>query len=122
MAKKILIVDDDDDCRRIVSFFLLRAGYVVLEAKNAVEAHNMANKEKPDLILMDIKLPEVNGLEAMCALKEDSLTEHIKIVALTGYTMEKDREKILAAGCDGYIPKPIVNYEDFIGTIASYVT
>ena len=121
MGKRILVVEDHRDSRELVTVLLTRAGYVVLQAANAVDGIRIADKEQPDLVLMDIQLPGVNGLEAVHTLKEDSHTEHIKIVALTAFTMGGDREKMLAAGCDGYIPKPIVNNQEFLAAIASFL-
>jgi len=119
MGKKILVVDDNADSRQLEGLFLSGAGYEVLQAANAEDAIHVAGKAIPDLILMDICMPGINGLEAMYAIKEDSATEDIKIVALTALA---DRGKMMTAGCDGYIPKPIINSRDFLDTVATFLS
>jgi CheY-like chemotaxis protein len=83
------------------------AGYKVLQAETAETGIEMARAEAPDLILMDIGLPGMDGLTATGILKQDQLTKDIPIIALTSHAMKEDKEKVLAAGCDGYITKPI---------------
>ena len=121
LSKKILVVEDHKDSLELVTLLLTGVGHTVLQATNAVDGIAVADREQPDLILMDIQLPEVNGLEALHTLKEDSSTERIKVVALTAFTMIGDREKMLAAGFDGYIPKPIIDTKEFLATVSSFL-
>lgn len=107
MAKKILIVEDIPMNRRLIRDMLTYHGYEVIEAVNREEGIKMAKEHQPDLILMDIQIPVMNGYEATKALRNDPDTKHIKIVAVTSFAMLGDREKILGAGADDYIAKPI---------------
>ncbi len=107
MAKKILIIEDIPMNRRLIRDILTYHGYEVIEAGNGEEGIKMAKEHQPDLILMDIQMPVMNGYEATKALKNDPDTKHIKIVAVTSFAMLGDREKILEAGADDYIAKPI---------------
>ena len=105
--KKILIVDDNEDSRELVIKVLKLSGYQIVQAVDGEEALLKAASERPDLILMDRSLPKMDGLEVAKRLKSDAATSKVPIVALTAHAMRGDREKALAAGCDGYIPKPI---------------
>ncbi len=107
MAGKILIVEDNKKNRLLLKDILMYYGYEVIEAVNGEEGVRLAIEHKPDLILMDIQMPVMNGFRAGEALKENPDTKHIKIVAVTSFAMKGDREKILKAGFDGYIAKPI---------------
>ncbi len=106
-AQSILIVDDNPANMKLVRVLLSGEGYNVRTALDANEALAELKTSKPDLILMDIQLPGMDGLELTRKLKSDPDTRDIKIVGLTAYAMRGDQERILAAGCDGYIPKPI---------------
>ena len=106
MAKKILVVEDDIDNRHIVAKVLSVVGYQVIEATDGVEALSQAHKEHPDLILMDLALPNLNGWEATRQLKGNNETRSIPVVALTAVAMRGDEEQARAAGCDDYLPKP----------------
>jgi two-component system cell cycle response regulator DivK len=106
MAKKILVVEDDTDNRRIVAKVLSVEGYRVIEATDGVEALSQARREHPDLILMDLALPNIDGWEATRQLKGDPQTRSIPVVALTAVAMRGDEEQARAAGCDDYLPKP----------------
>ena len=106
-AQSILIVDDNPANMKLVRVLLSGEGYHVRTALDAKEALAELKTFKPDLILMDIQLPGMDGLELTRKLKSDPATQDIKIVGLTAYAMRGDQERILAAGCDGYIPKPI---------------
>ncbi len=119
MGKKILYVEDDPLAVEVLEILLTQSGYDVLHATNGDDAIRIAYSENPDLILMDICLPGMNGREIMNALKEDSYTEHIKIVALTA--LAGNREKILSEGFDDFISKPIVDHKAFLATIASFL-
>ncbi len=105
--KKILLVEDNPVNRRLAEFLLRSQGYQVRAATNAQEAFDTIKAERPDLILMDVQLPGMDGLEATRKLKEEPATRDIPVVAVTSYAMKGDREKALAAGCSGYITKPI---------------
>jgi CheY-like chemotaxis protein len=107
MSKKILIVEDNEKNRRLVVDVLRFHGYEILEAKNGDEGIQMAKEHKPDLILMDIQMPVMNGLTAVKIIKNDLKTQDIKIIALTSFAMKGDEERFLEAGFDDYIPKPV---------------
>jgi two-component system cell cycle response regulator DivK len=106
MTKRILIVEDTEDNRQILRDLLTAAGYELLEAVDGAAGVAMAAKHKPDLVLMDIQLPLVDGYEATRRIKADPALSHIPIVAVTSYALSGDEEKARAAGCDGYIAKP----------------
>ena len=103
----ILIVDDNPVNMKLIRVLLSGEGYLVRTATDAREALQVLNECRPSLILMDIQLPGMDGLELTRRLKADPLTRDIRIVGLTAYAMKGDEARILAAGCDGYIPKPI---------------
>jgi CheY-like chemotaxis protein len=117
-GEKILLVEDNVVNRRLVEFLLRSQGYLVREAATAYEAFAILDSEHPDLIVMDIQLPGMDGLEATKKLKEDPVTRDIPVIAVTSYAMTGDREKALAAGCVGYITKPI-DKATFIDEIAT---
>ena len=107
MKKVVLIVEDDPKSLKLARDMLQVSGYATLEATNGKEGVELARIEKPDLILMDIQLPVMDGLEAIKLLKNDDVTKDIPIIALTAYAMKGDEKKIQETGCDGYISKPI---------------
>jgi two-component system, cell cycle response regulator DivK len=115
---RILIVEDNPANMKLAVFLLQSAGHLVLSAKSAEVGLTLARAEKPNLILMDIQLPGMDGLEAIAQLKRDDATRAIPVIALTALAMKGDEERIRAAGCDGYIAKPI-NYQDFLATVAA---
>ena len=104
---KILVVDDNRDSRELVVKVLQNRGYNVIEAFDGEDALNKAREERPALILMDISLPKLDGYEVTRRLKALEEFRDIPIIALTAHAMKGDREKALAAGCQGYVPKPI---------------
>ncbi len=106
-AKKILLVEDNPVNRRLAGFLLRSQGYDVVEATTAAEAWEILAKDPPDLIVMDIQLPEMDGLEVTTKLKAEPATAKIPVIAVTSYAMAGDRERALAAGCSGYVTKPI---------------
>lgn len=116
MTAQILVVEDTFINMKLVCMLLEKAGYRVLRADNAEDGIALAQRYLPDLILMDIQLPGMDGLEATRLLKEADATKHIKVVALTAFAMKGDEEKMIAAGCDGYIAKPI-QYKNFLGEV-----
>lgn len=104
---KILLVEDNEMNRDMLSRRLERKGYEVIIALDGIEGIFMAQTKKPDLILMDISLPEIDGWEATRRLKASTKTQSIPIIALTAHAMDRDREKSMEAGCDDYDTKPI---------------
>jgi len=105
---------------RLVRKILKHAGYEVLEAEDGNSGLETAINEHPDLILMDINLPDIDGLEVTARLKDNAGTSAIPIIALTANAMVGDREKALEAGCDGYLPKPI-SRQDLLSTVKEYI-
>ena len=103
----ILIVDDNPVNMKLIRVLLAKEGYDVRTASDANEALGVLSEFRPGLILMDIQLPGIDGLELTRRLKAEPSTRDIPIIGLTAYAMKGDEERILAAGCDGYIPKPI---------------
>jgi two-component system cell cycle response regulator DivK len=117
---KVLIVEDNAANMTLATFLLQSAGHSVLSARDAETGLTLARSEQPDLVLMDIQLPGMDGLEATAILKRDGATRDIPVVALTALAMKGDEERIRAAGCDGYIAKPLA-YRDFLATIATHL-
>lgn len=112
----ILIVEDNPTNMKLSSFVLESADYTVITATDAEIGLSMARASHPDLILMDIQLPGMDGLEATALLKADEATRAIPVVALTALAMKGDEERIRAAGCDGYIAKPL-DYKELLATV-----
>jgi two-component system cell cycle response regulator DivK len=106
-VKTVLVVEDDQDNREMVIKVLKHNGYRAIEAVDGEEAVERAKAENPDLILLDLYIPKMDGYEVTRTLKGDQGLQHIPIIALTAQAMKGNREEALAAGCDGYIPKPI---------------
>ncbi len=103
----VLVIEDNKDNLKIVTYALLRAGYTVIAAETGEEGFKMAIKERPFFILMDINLPGMDGLETTIRIRGSEANGSIPIIAITSYAMSGDRERILAAGCNGYFEKPI---------------
>ena len=120
MRARILVVEDSPDIRVLVRMLLEAAGHEVLTASDGREGVETAKRERPDLVLMDLSLPVMSGWEATKALKETPETASIPVVAVTAHAMHGDRERALAAGCDGFIPKPI-DEETFETLVGSYL-
>ena len=118
--KKILVVEDNENNLYMMKFMLEENGYQVIEAADGVEGVKLAAIEKPDLILMDMQLPLLDGYEAAKQIKANEKITNIPIIAVTSYAMVGDREKTLKAGCTGYIEKPI-NPETFLDEINKYL-
>jgi two-component system cell cycle response regulator DivK len=118
--KKLLIVDDNQDSRELVVKIMKNKGYQIFEAVDGEDALEKAMAEKPDLILMDISIPKINGYEVTRRLKSQVDFKNIPIIALTAHAMKGDREKALEAGCEGYISKPI-NVHELPDQIKSYL-
>jgi CheY-like chemotaxis protein len=117
---KILIAEDNEKNRKLMRVILEKAGYDVIEAENGEDAVCFAKKMIPGLILMDIQMPVMDGIEAIRVLKTDPVTKDIPVIALTSYAMAGDSERLLNEGFNGYIPKPI-NVKRFIEAIKKYV-
>lgn len=117
---KILLVEDVEDNRALARFLLEAAGHDVIEAVNGAEALALAREHQPDLVLMDLSLPEVDGWEAARILWADPATAHLRIVAVTAHAMAGDRERVLAAGFLGYIAKP-VDVTGFAGQVHAFL-
>ena len=107
MSKRILIIEDQEDNRQIMHDLLGANGYESLEAITGEQGLAMAAREKPDLILMDIQLPEMDGYEVTRRIKANRDLKHIPIIAVTSYALSGDDQKAYAAGCDGYVTKPV---------------
>ena len=120
MPRKILIVEDNDDSRELVVKVLKNKGYQLIEAADGEVAIEKAIAEKPDLILMDISIPKMNGYEVTKKLKSLEEFREIPIVALTAHAMKGDREKVIVAGFEGYISKPI-NVRELPEQVRSYL-
>lgn len=119
-GERILLVEDNPVNRRLAQFLLKSQGYTVYEATTGEEALELARTHRPDLILMDLQLPGLDGFAATRILKEDAATADIPVVAMTAYAMRGDREKALEARCDGYITKPI-DTKEFPVTVSRYL-
>jgi two-component system, cell cycle response regulator DivK len=115
---RVLIVEDNSANMTLAVFLLQSAGHSVLSARDAEAGLTLAREEQPDLILMDIQLPGMDGLQATALLKRDDATRAIPVIALTALAMKGDEERIRAAGCDGYIAKPM-RYQEFLATVAA---
>lgn len=120
MKKRILIVEDNDLNLKLFRDLLIAHGYETIETKEGLEAIMLTRTERPDLILMDIQLPEISGLDVTRRLKSEENTRGIPIIAVTAFAMKDDEEKILAAGCQAYISKPI-SIVPFINTVRRYL-
>ena len=115
---KVLIIEDNSANMRLAVFLLESVGHIVLSATDAEAGLTMARAEQPDLILMDIQLPGMDGLEATALLKQGEGTRDIPVIALTALAMKGDEERIRAAGCDGYIAKPM-RYRELLEAVAA---
>jgi two-component system, cell cycle response regulator DivK len=121
-SKTVLLVEDNEDNRTVYRTILEHFGYRVIEARNGEDGIRMARENGPDLILMDISIPVIDGWEATRILKEDEATREIPIIALTAHALATDRAKATEVGCDGYLAKPceprrvVAEVEKFIGS------
>lgn len=118
--KNILVVEDNEKNMYLISFILKKKGYEVIEATTGEQGVELAIRDKPDLILMDIQLPGIDGLEATKRIRGSEADGEIPIIALTSHAMVGDRKKALAAGCTGYIEKPI-DPETFMAEIEKHL-
>jgi two-component system cell cycle response regulator DivK len=115
---KILIIEDNPANMALVTFLLQSVGHAVLSTTDAEAGLTLAREQQPELILMDIQLPGMDGLKATALLKQDAATRAIPVIALTALAMSGDEQRIRAAGCDGYIAKPFA-YRELLATIAA---
>lgn len=120
MSKRILYVEDNMHNKRLVRKILQARGYEILEAEDGHTGVEMALSEQPDLILMDINIPGLDGIEATRLIKSYDETASIPVIALTANAMRGDRERFIAAGCDNYLPKPI-STADLIALVKDYL-
>jgi len=118
---RILVIEDNPANMTLAVFLLESAGHTVLAATDAEAGLSLAREQRPDLVLMDIQLPGMDGLEATRLLKQDPGTSSIPVVALTALAMKGDEARIRAAGCDGYIAKPM-RYQDFLTIVAAHLS
>jgi len=118
-STSILVVEDNSQNMRLMSDILNAAGYQVLQAEDGSQGWKLAQEHRPGLILMDIQLPDISGLEVTKRLKNDKELKSIPIIAVTAFAMVGDKEKIIEAGCDGYIPKPF-SVPDVLQTVKRY--
>jgi two-component system, cell cycle response regulator DivK len=116
----ILVIEDNATNMKLSTFLLESQDHTVLPAVNAEIGLTLARDSNPDLILMDIQLPGMDGLAATALLKDDGATRHIPVIALTALAMKGDEERIRAAGCDGYIAKPL-DYKDFLAKVKRWL-
>ncbi len=114
----ILIVEDNDKNMKLVRDILQAKGYQTLEAVNAEDGIRLAVEKKPDLVLMDIQLPGMNGIEALKVLRADPVTAHIPVVAVTASVMQQDKRQVVDSGFNGFIEKPI-NLKEFLASVKS---
>lgn len=114
--KKVLLVEDLEENRRVIRLLARRMGVTLIEAADGVEGLDKAHAEKPDVILMDLSLPILDGWAATTRLKADPETAHIPVIALTAHAMAIDEQRARQAGCDGYVAKPIdlTNFQAYL--------
>lgn len=116
---QVLVVEDNERNMKLFRDVLEASGYRTLEAVTGVQAVALVREHVPDLVLMDIQLPDIDGSEALARLRADERTMSVPVLALTAQAMEGDRERFLAAGFDGYLSKP-VNIADFVATVRRF--
>ncbi|HVT55774.1 MAG TPA: response regulator [Xanthobacteraceae bacterium] len=120
MPKTVLIVEDNELNMKLFHDLLQANGFETIETRNGIEALDLARKHKPDLILMDIQLPEVSGLEVTKWIKEDDELKAIPVIAVTAFAMKGDEERIREGGCEAYLSKPI-SVAKFLETVRHFV-
>jgi CheY-like chemotaxis protein len=120
MTARILVVEDDPQNLYLVKYLLEKSGYEVVVAHDGEEGVAAAKETKPDLVLMDMLLPKMDGYDATRAIRDDDEVGETPVVALTAYSMKGDRAKVIEAGCQGYIPKPL-DPSTFVSDVESYL-
>jgi len=106
-VKTALIIEDNPDNMVLITRLLGKAGYLTIQAVTGMDGFDMAMKKRPDFIILDIQLPDMDGTEVLRKIRDSEIGNSIMVIAMTSYAMSGDREKLLSAGCDGYIEKPI---------------
>ena len=119
MPKTVLIVEDNELNMKLFNDLLEAHGYITVGTRNGIEAMDLARKHRPDLILMDIQLPEVSGLDVTRALKADPELKAIPVIAVTAFAMKGDEERIREGGCEAYLSKPI-SVAKFLETVRQF--
>jgi two-component system cell cycle response regulator DivK len=120
MTKTVLIVEDNELNMKLFNDLLEAHGYATVQTRNGMEAIDLARLHRPDLILMDIQLPEVSGLQVTQWIKNDEELKHIPVIAITAFAMKGDEEKMRAGGCEAYLSKPI-SVVKFLETVKTYI-
>jgi len=120
MAARILVIEDNADNLELMTYLLKAFGHTVFEARDGAEGLNAVKRELPDLVLCDLQMPKVDGYEVAKAVRRDPVLAKLPLVAVTAYAMRGDRDRVLAAGFDGYISKPIVP-EEFVGQVERFL-
>ena len=120
MNEPILVIEDNDLNRELVTDLLEANGFIVYQAREAEEGLRLAREYMPDLVLMDLSLPGMDGLAATRALREDPAIQHLTVIALTAHAMKGDEQTVLRAGCNGYLTKPI-DTRTFAGKIRTFI-
>lgn len=120
MKPKVLIVEDDPDCMCILSYALTGAGYRTVPAYGGEDAIRKAKKEEPDLVLTDLAMPKVDGVQVIYSIKHDPKTHHIPVVAVTAHIWDSIARGATQAGCDGYVTKPF-KIEDLLAVVRKYL-
>ena len=120
MTKTVLIVEDNELNMKLFNDLVETRGHRIVQTRSGVEAVDIARRYRPDLILMDIQLPEVSGLEVTQWLKDDDELRHIPVIAITAFAMKGDEEKIRQGGCEAYLSKPI-SVVKFLETVRNYI-
>jgi CheY-like chemotaxis protein len=105
--QKALVIEDNEDNMKLITFILHNNGYSTVWAENGIKGVELAIREKPDLIILDIQLPDIDGFEVLRRIRMSEADGDVPIIAMTSYAMNGDRQKLLGAGCTGYIEKPI---------------
>ena len=105
--KRVLVVEDNDNNMVLITAILEKSGYTTIRATNGGNGISLAQKEIPDFILLDIQLPDMDGLEVLREIRHSNKTKDIPVITITSYAMEGDRDRLINAGCNGYIEKPI---------------
>ena len=121
MSKTILIVEDNELNMKLFNDLLEAHGYSTLQTRDGRDVVDLAREHKPDLIIMDIQLPEISGLEVTRILKDDDELKNIPVIAVTAFAMKGDEEKIREGGCEGYIAKPI-SVPNFLETVGRFLS
>ncbi|WP_026318932.1 response regulator [Amorphus coralli] len=120
MAKRVLIVEDNELNMKLFHDLLEASGYEVVESRNGTTAIALARSERPDLIIMDIQLPEVSGLDVTRQIKQDDELKAIPVIAVTAFAMKGDEERIRQGGCEAYLSKPI-SVDKFLETVRTFI-